>query len=55
MDWAYQISDNEAERFNTLAEATIEADATLRASDKTSDKDMWSNIFQFGAKVWQYW
>jgi len=55
MDWAYQIADNEAERFNTLAKATIEADATLRASDKTSDKDMWSNIFQFGAKVWQYW
>jgi hypothetical protein len=55
MDWAYQIADNEAERFNVLAKATIEADAALKAADKSSDQDFWGDIFEFGAKVWQHW
>ena len=55
MDWAYQISDNEAERFNTLAKATIEADATLKAAGQASDNKFWGDIFEFGAKVWQHW
>ena len=55
MDWAYQIADNEAERFNVLAKATIEADAALKAAGESSDQDFWGDIFEFGAKVWQHW
>ena len=55
MDWAYQIADNEAERFNVLAKATIEAEATINSAGEKADQDFWGDIFEFGAKVWEHW
>jgi hypothetical protein len=51
MDWANQIADNEAERFNNLARTTIAAEAEVRKADGKSDTDFWSAIFEFGVKA----
>ena len=51
MDWANQIADNEAERFNNLARTTIAAEAEVRKADGKSDTDFWASIFEFGVKA----
>mgnify|MGYP003633656302 CR=1 FL=1 len=55
MDWAYEIAEGEADRFNVLAAAVIKAEGESRTSGEAADTAFWGEIFQFGTKVWEAW
>ena len=55
MDWAYQISEGEADRFTTLAAAAIKAEGEARTAGEAADTSFWGDIFEFGTKVYEHW
>jgi len=54
MDWGYQIKENEADRFNSLAQSTIAAEAEIAKAEGKDGSSMWENVFKIGATYAEY-